>query len=186
MKHQNQKLYDFLNINENPFPKIILKDLLNDESLSYVKIYHDNCKVKGIIYCNSLTDLFEVTQLQYYESFSFIEVSYKNNKWFRFVMVDESSQIRFQRDIPKFNNGWEIFFNSADNIVLHDPKFPKNSNHQYLKNNNLYQGVNFYVGIVALIIKVRNTLKTDFMELKQELIEDAIYLRNTFPNISTK
>lgn len=180
MNNFKKNVNDLLNLNNNLFPKLVFSDLIDEKDISYIKILHDEVDVKGLIYCDTLDDLISQRNNEFLSSINFIEVKFENYKWFRFVEIDENGNFLLRRDYHKFPNKWEIFFNSSQNIVLHDPLFPEKSGHFYLRDNYLYPKINFYIGISSLILKVKNTEKISFLELKEEIEKDYLSVLERF------
>jgi hypothetical protein len=82
------------------------------------------------------------------------------------VLIDKlQKQILIFRDYRNIAHGWHIYFNSKENIVIHDKFFPTLTNHQYLKNYHLLKNIDFYVGISVLIYVITNTEKLFFQDL---------------------
>lgn len=182
MEKLENKLNDFFwDLRQNPFYKMVFNHIKDEISCKYIRVSVNCNKVNGITFFKSISELKKSESSMPMDSFNFTEVSYRDFKEFRFVKFDKGGEITFMRDQKKFENGWQIFFNTMDNIVLHDSLFPINTNHNYLKNNYLYSGVNFYVGIVALILKVKNTQKDAFSDLIQEIKDECYELKKQFP-----
>lgn len=100
-------------------------------------------------------------------TYDFIDVEMQNEgSFFRFISIDRQGRvITWFRDFNPLPNKWEIFFNSKNNIVVHDPWFPKKTNHRYLYNNRYYNKVDFFVGISSLVEVIKNTTSEYFEDI---------------------
>lgn len=100
-------------------------------------------------------------------TYDFIDVEMQNEgSFFRFISIDRQGRvITWFRDFNPLPNKWKIFFNSKNNIVVHDPWFPKKTNHRYLYNNRYYNKVDFFVGISSLVEVIKSTTSEYFEDI---------------------
>lgn len=154
-----------------------VKDLSNLKSVKFIKVVlKENGQAERHEFSN-LNSLVEYPDQQE-PTYDFIDVEVVNERlglsvllmnersFFRFISIDRQSRIiTWFRDFNPLPNNWKIFFNTKSNIVVHDPWFPKKTNHRYLRNNRYYNDVDFFIGISSLVEVIKNTTAEYFEDI---------------------
>jgi stage V sporulation protein K len=181
--------FPFLNVpdyNVNIAFENWVKEPSNLKSIKFIKVVlkeNGQAERHEFYNLNSLVEYSNEGDLTY----DFIDVEMQNEgSFFRFISIDrETRTITWFRDFNPMPNKWEIFFNSKSNIVVHDPWFPKKTNHRYLRNNRYYNNVDFFVGISSLVEVIKNTTSEYFEDIIPELNDERQKLLNANSIIHT-
>ncbi len=97
-------------------------------------------------------------------SYNFVEIKIDNESFFRFIDINKSrfEILYFQHFSFPSPNKWQIFFNSVHNIVARNLSKRGNKN---LNNNKYFRGIDFYIGVSALLEVFRKTNEIIFEDL---------------------
>jgi stage V sporulation protein K len=145
----------------------LVKEPSNIKSIKFIKVFLNENGQAIKHEFNNLNSIVEYPN-EGLQTYDFIDVEMQNeSSFFRFISIDrEGKLITWFRDFNPLPNKWEIFFNSKNNIVVHDPWFPTKTNHRYLNNNRYYyNNVDFFVGISSLVEVIKNTTSEYFEDI---------------------
>jgi stage V sporulation protein K len=161
--------YSFLNV-PNYDVKITLDNMVNEpsniKSIKFIRVVlNKNGQAKKHEF-NNLNSVVEYPN-EGVQTYDFIDVQMEDeSSFFRFINIDRQGKvITWFRDFNPLPNKWEIFFNSKNNIVVHDLWFPQKTGHRYLYNNMFYKDVDFFIGISSLVEVIKNTTSEYFEDI---------------------